>query len=91
MVYGSMEKSNSPSASKFYGNYILKTDNSGNELYRILFNDNLKGYVTNGPFFSALGEDQYLYLFGFYDSLTQVESFCISEVEVNHMVTSLKD
>jgi hypothetical protein len=65
--------------------------NPGNEIYRILFNDDLKGYITNGPFFSVLGEDQYLYLFGFYESLTQVESFCISEVEVNQMVTSLQE
>jgi hypothetical protein len=82
IVYGAMDYIGYYTAPVFYGHYIVKIDDSGKELYRILFNDDLKGYVMTGSCLSVLGDNHYIFLFTFYNSDSETFSFCISEVKV---------
>jgi hypothetical protein len=86
LIYGYFAKSNLPDEPTFYGNYIIKTDDSGNEDYRILFNEDLAGYnhfYPDYPPLFVLGEDHYLLLFTFCIKGQSSCSLCLSEVKLN--------
>jgi hypothetical protein len=82
LINGIFFKNNTPAAPSYYGAYLIKTDDSGNEYFRVIFNEDLDGY-TSGGYIIPMENDTYIFLFNFFLYQEGMFSFCFSKIKVN--------
>jgi hypothetical protein len=87
IVYGLFQDFDGNSAPVNYGNYIIKIDNDGNEEYRILFDEKIKGFedpLNNDryPELTILEDDHYILIRPIYSLESSCYTLCFSDVRV---------
>jgi hypothetical protein len=91
LIYGYFAKSYLPQEPTYYGNYIIKMDDSGNEDYRILFNEDLAGFNQDYPDYPplfVLGKNHYLLLFYFCSEVHPPCCLYLSEVKMDTVMAN---
>jgi hypothetical protein len=82
-LYGQFYNSNSHGGRPvFHGNFNIKFDESGDEQYRVAFDEDLNGFIGRGPFMTIVDENLYVFLYIFYSDEGS-ENFCFSKVKVD--------
>lgn len=82
-LYGQFYNSNSHGGPPvFHGNFNIKFDESGEEEYRVAFDEDLNGFIGRGPFMTIVNENLYVFLYIFYSD-DGPENFYFSKVKVD--------